>query len=106
MERNNARMFSHVVIFWTDATNPNAVDKLVKGAGELLKSIPGVMQFHVGKMSPSARPVVEQSYQVALNIIFRDKKTEQEYQLHPQHLEFVEKYVKPLVKKVVVYDFE
>ena len=57
-------------------------------------------------MTPSHRPVVEQSYQVALNVIFPDKKAEQDYQSHPLHLEFITQCVKPLVKKVLVYDFE
>ena len=100
-------MFSHIVVFWTDPVNPNAADELLAGANKLLKNIPGVLQFHAGKMMPSQRPVVEQSYQVALNLIFANKKAEQDdYQAHPQHAEFVEKYVKRLVKKVVVYDFE
>jgi len=99
-------MFSHVVIFWTDPGRPNAADEVVAGANKYLKSVPGVLAFHVGKMVPSHRPVVEQSYQVALNIRFADKKAEHEYQAHPQHLEFVEHCVKPFVKKVVVYDFE
>ncbi len=99
-------MLSHIVIFWTDSAMPDAADELIAGAHKHLKIIPGATHFHVGKMSPSARPVVEQSYQVALNLIFPDKKTEQEYQVHPQHLEFVGKYVKRLVKKLVAYDFE
>jgi hypothetical protein len=99
-------MFSHVVIFWTVPLNRGAADELIAGMNQLLKNIPGVLQFHVGKMSPSPRPVVEQSYQVGLNITFPNKPAEQAYQTHPQHLEFVEKYVKPLVMKVVVYDFE
>ena len=49
---------------------------------------------------------MDQSYQVALNLIFPSQQAEQEYQTHPQHLEFVTNFVKPLVKKVVVYDFE
>lgn len=99
-------MFSHIVIFWTDPSQRNAADEVVAAANRLLKNIPGVLQFHAGRMVPSARPVVEQSYQVALNLIFLDRAAEQAYQTHPQHLEFVEKYVKPLVKKFVVYDFE
>ncbi len=98
--------FSHVVIFWTNPAYLGAVDDLLAGANQLLKDIPGVQRFHVGKMVPSPRPVVEQSYQVALNITFADKPAEQAYQAHPRHLEFVEKYVQRLVKKVVVYDFE
>jgi hypothetical protein len=57
-------------------------------------------------MSPSHRPVVEQSYQAALNLILPNRKAQDDYQVHPQHVEFVEKYVKRLVKKMVIYDFE
>jgi len=99
-------MLSHVVIFWTNPAYLGAVDELIAGTNQLLKDIPGVQRFHVGKMVPSPRPVVEQSYQVALNLMFADKKAEQAYQAHPLHLEFVEKYVERFVIKVVVYDFE
>jgi hypothetical protein len=99
-------MFSHVVIFWTDPANPEAANAVFAGANKFLKDIPGVLAFHAGKMVPSHRPVVEQTYQVALNISFTDKHAEHAYQLHPQHLEFVAQCVKPFVKKVVVYDFE
>jgi hypothetical protein len=99
-------MLSHVVVFWTDPAKPEAADAVVAGANEYLKNIPGVLHFHVGRMSPSPRPVVEQSYQVALNLIFPNKVAEQAYQVHPQHLEFVAQCVKPFVKKVLVYDFE
>jgi hypothetical protein len=99
-------MLSHVVIFWTNPACLGAVDELMAGADQLLKHIPGVQRFHVGRMMPSPRPVVEQSYQVALNLAFADRAAEQAYQTHPRHAEFVEKYVKHLVIKVVVYDFE
>jgi len=99
-------MFSHVVIFWTDPKNPNAANLLLSGAEKYLKPIPGVLSFHVGRMVASNRPVVEQSYQIALNLIFPDKKTQDEYQVHPLHIEFVEKAFKPNCVKCVVYDFE
>ena|SRR5271165_4122992 len=99
-------MFSHVVIFWTDPSIPNAADELVRGAEKYLRPIPGALHFHVGKMVPSHRPVVDQSYQVALNIIFASKQAQDDYQVHPSHIEFVEKVFKPLQKKVVVYDFQ
>ena len=99
-------MFSHVVIFWTDPAQPGAADELIAGANQYLKSIPGVRQFHVGKMVPSHRAVVDQSYQVALNLLFPDKQAQDDYQVHPQHVEFVEKVFKRVGQKVVVYDFE
>jgi hypothetical protein len=57
-------------------------------------------------MAPSHRAVVDQSYQVALNLIFPDKKTQDDYQVHPLHVEFVEGVFKKVCKRVVVYDFE
>ena len=99
-------MFSHIVIFWIDPANPNATQQLLEGAVKYLKPIPGIVHFHVGKMVSSHRPVVDQSYQVALNVTFTDKKAQDDYQTHPLHLEFVEKVLNPTKRKVVVYDFE
>ena len=98
-------MFSHIVVFWTDPAQPHAAEKIVEAANKLLKNIPGVLSLHAGQMSPSPRPVVEQSYQVALNLVFSSKAAEAAYQTHPQHIEFVANFVKPFVKKVVIYDF-
>lgn len=99
-------MFSHVVIFWTDPANPKDADDLLAGCDRYLKPIPGAMSYHAGKMIGSPRPVVEQSYQVALNLVFPNKKAQDDYQVHPMHNEFLEKVFRPLCKKVVVYDFE
>jgi hypothetical protein len=99
-------MFSHVVIFWTDPADPQAADKLIAGAEQYLKPIPGVQLYHVGRMAKSHRDVVDQTYQVALNLVFADKKAQDDYQVHPLHVEFVEKVFKKVCKRVVVYDFE
>lgn len=99
-------MFSHIVIFWTNPAQPNAADELVAGAHKYLKDIPGLQHFHVGKMASSERPVVDQTYQVALNTVFTSKKAQDDYQVHPQHIEFVEKVFKPNCTKVVIYDFQ
>ena len=50
--------------------------------------------------------MVNQSYQVALNLVFADKKAQDDYQTHPLHLQFVEGVFKRVCKKVAVYDFE
>ena len=109
IHRNNKpglAMFSHVVIFWTDPAQPNAVAELMAGAEKYLKPIPGVLQFHVGRMAGSHRPVVDQTYQVALNLVFPNKQAQDDYQVHPQHVEFVEKVFKRVCQRVVIYDFE
>jgi len=99
-------MFSHVVIFWTDPNNPDATNQLMDGANKYLRPIPGVLQLYIGRMVPSHRSVVDQSYQVGLNVLFETKKAQDDYQVHPLHVEFLEKVFKRLCKKVVVYDFE
>ncbi len=98
-------MFSHVVIFWTDPTNANGAEDLLAGMEKYLKPIPGVVHYHAGRMEPSHRPVVDQSYQVALNLVFKDKQAQDDYQVHPLHIDFVEKVFKKVCQKVVIYDF-
>lgn len=99
-------MFSHIVIFWTKPGLANAADELLAGMERYLKPIPGVLSFHAGRMAPSHRAVVDQTYQVALNLVFPNKQTQDAYQVHPLHLEFVDKVFKPVCERVVVYDFE
>ena len=99
-------MFSHVVIFWTKPEIPNSADILLAGVEKYLRPIPGACHFHVGKMVTSPRPVVEQSYQIALNLTFDTKQGQDEYQVHPLHIEFVEKVFKPNCARAVIYDFE
>ena len=98
-------MFSHVVIFWTHPGNPGAADALIAGAEKYLKPIPGLRSFHVGRMVSSPRAVVDQSYQVALNLIFDTRQQQDNYQTHPRHLDFVERVFKPNCARAVIYDF-
>jgi hypothetical protein len=99
-------MFSHVVIFWTKPEIADAADQLIAGAEQYIRPIPGIRLFHVGKMVGSPRAVVEQSYQVALNLTFDTKADQDAYQVHPSHLEFVEKSFKVNCARAVIYDFE
>ncbi|MBL6765585.1 MAG: Dabb family protein [Verrucomicrobiae bacterium] len=99
-------MFSHAVIFWTKDGVENATEDLIAGIEQYLKPIPGIVNFHVGRMAPSHRDVVEQTYQVGLHILFPDAETQSAYQTHPLHLEFVEKVFKRVCERVTVYDFQ
>lgn len=98
-------MFSHVVIFWTKPELPEAADALIAGAEKYLRPIPLAKSFHLGHMVPSHRPVVDQSYQVGLHLLFEDKAAEAAYQVHPLHLEFVEKVFKPNCVRATIFDF-
>ena len=102
----NQTMFSHIVVFWANPDKPNATEEILAGAEKYLRPVPGVRLFHCGKMATSPRAdVVDQTYQVALNLTFDTKADQDAYQVHPSHLDFV-KNCAPNWKRVVVYDFE
>ena len=69
------------------------------------RPIPLAQSFHIGRMVPSHRDVVDQSYQVGLHLLFADKAAEEAYQVHPLHLEFVEKAFKPNCARATIFDF-
>jgi hypothetical protein len=98
-------MFSHVVIFWTKPEIPSAADDLLAGIDRYLTGIPGIVQIHAGRMVPSHRPVVDQSYQVALNVIFTDKQAHDDYQVHASHVAFVEEVFKKVCARATIFDF-
>ena len=98
-------MLSHVVIFWTKPEIPGAAEALIAGAEKYLRPIPLAQGMHIGRMVPSHRDVVDQSYQVGLHLLFADKAAEEAYQVHPLHLDFVEKAFKPNCQRATIFDF-
>jgi hypothetical protein len=99
-------MVSHLVVIWvTDPTEEKA-EIVLNAANRLLKDIPGVHAFHAGLMYPTDRPVVDKTYQVALNMQFDSMDALAVYQSHPQHVDFVENFLKPNLSQLRVYDFE
>jgi hypothetical protein len=98
-------MFSHVVIWWTNPEVPNAEELILAGAEKYLRPIPFLKAYHIGRMATSHRPVVDQSYQVAMHVAFEDKAAQDVYQDHPLHLDFVRECKHAWIR-VVIYDFE
>jgi hypothetical protein len=99
-------MFSHIVIFWTKPDKPNAADALIASAEQYLKSIPGMLFFHVGRMVTDGRPMVESSYQVALTTVFVSRDARKQYSAHPSHERFKQEAYLPNCARCVIYDFE
>ena len=98
-------MFSHIVIFWTNPGQPNAVDALIAGAEQHLKPIAGVLLFHIGRMVTDGRPVVESSYQVALTTVFASREAREKYRADPGHERFKREIYTPNCARCLVYDF-
>lgn len=97
-------MLTHIVIIRT--RQKDKVDFIRKGL-ETLKAIDGVKFFSYGAPVPSARPVVDDFFDLALIVAFEDGAAGlKRYAEHPVHVKFVQEYLNPAEAKLLVYDVE
>ena len=95
----------HVVVCWlNESGNKEARHKIID-ASRGFSSIPGVIDVRAGSVIQSNREIVDSSFDVAIYLSFENEQKLFEYLNHPIHKKAVEKTLKPLVRKVVVYDF-
>lgn len=95
----------HVVVVWLkEPGNEEARQKVIEITYSF-KEIPGVLAVSAGSVVPSARAVVDDSFDVALVITFTDEQAYVDYLPHPLHRQAVEEVIRPLVERFVVYDF-
>ena len=93
--------FVHTVYFWLK--NPADIEIFVEGVKGLAK-ISYLRDVHVGVPVPSDKPIVESSYHVSLLTLFNNKADQDAYQVDPIHEDFLAKYVKQYVDRVMVTD--
>ncbi len=94
----------HHVFFWLNAPGSDADRReLIRGL-QTLKRIRLIKDLIIGiPASTQKRDVIDSSYDVSALMYFDDVESQDEYQVHPKHTEFVEQY-KHLWNRVVVYD--
>jgi len=96
----------HVVICWLkEPGNHDAQEKLI-AVSRSLEKVPGVASVSAGRMVPSDRPVVDSTFDVAMVLTFHDKDALAKYLEHPEHKKATKETLEPLVKKILIYDFE
>jgi hypothetical protein len=94
----------HIVIVWLNDPGNRADRERILAESRVLTAIPGVTGLRSGRMIPSPRPVVDSSFDVALIVSLSAREALQAYLTHPVHVQLVEETLKPLVKKILVYD--
>jgi len=95
----------HIVLVWLKLPgNPTHRSHLIE-VSQSFASIPGVKSVSVGEPVHSDREIVDDSFDVAIDLTFDDKQSLQNYLDHPDHLRAVEVSLKPLAERIVVYDF-
>ena len=101
----DSQPLEHVVIVWLkEPGNPAAQNRII-AASQVLTSIPGVLSLRAGTAIASERPIVDSSFDVALVISLTDRAALDSYLTHPLHIQLVEVTLKPLVERILVYDF-
>jgi hypothetical protein len=95
----------HIVIVWLQEPGNAAQRARIIRESQVLREIPGVTGLRAGSMLPSQRAMVDSSFDVALIVSLQDAAAMPGYLSHPTHVKLVEETLKPLVKKIRVYDF-
>ena len=97
-------MLVHTVYFWLKPELTAAQRADFRRGVESLAGIKAVEKVHVGVPAPTAkRPIIDDSYAVALTVICRDVAAHDTYQADPIHLAFVERF-KSCWNRVQIYD--
>jgi hypothetical protein len=95
----------HVVVCWLKSPGDEEARQKIIDVSRSFDEIPGVVKVAAGRAIPSDRPVVDDSFDVAIVMAFRDERALRAYNDHPAHKKAVEGTLKPLVGKLVIYDF-
>ena len=63
------------------------------------------MDTSVGEVLPTDRKIVDATFDVAITATLKNEQALQTYLEHPKHKQVVEKKLKPLIGRVIAYDF-
>jgi len=99
-------MLVHTVYFWLKPELTPAQRADFRKGVESLGAIKAVDQLFVGTPAKTTkRPIIDDSYSVALTVVCKDVAAHDVYQVDPIHLKFVETF-KTCWYKVQIYDAE
>lgn len=99
-------MLVHTVYFWLKPELTAAQRADFRKGVESLSAIPAVEKVYVGTPAKTTkRPIIDDSYSVALTVVCKDVAGHDAYQVDPIHTKFVETF-KTFWYKVQIYDAE
>lgn len=104
-EKNNdiSGKFVHHVFFWLKQPDDEKVKNDFRNALIKLASVETVRFRHIGTPAATNRAIIDTTYTFSLLVVFDDEKGHDEYQVHPIHDEFREKYA-DWWTRVQIYD--
>jgi hypothetical protein len=93
-----------MVYFTLKDKSPAAIQGMIEACKKHLTGHPGTIFFGVGTLVPDlVRPVNDREFDIALQVVFDSRASQDAYQVHPRHVQFIEEN-KPNWAKVRVFD--
>ena len=105
-ETESTKRIHHFVLCWLK--EPGNLDhrRQIIEASKTFRKIPGVLEAQAGTAVRSDRSIVDDSFDVGILIVVRDKDSLSSYLEHPLHQRAKEGTLLPLVDKILVYDLK
>ncbi len=99
------KKITHVVMVWLNQPGNKADRAAFIKASEELNDFPGIISRHVGIVASSDRSIVDDTFDVAVTVTMKNKAALTAYLNNPKHKKILKQKIKPLINRVVVYDF-
>jgi hypothetical protein len=99
-----AEQVTHIVLVWLDKSlSQEQITKIIDNTKQLSK-INYVKSMKVGRAISSTRKIVDDSFTFGIVMKFADIESMNKYLVDDNHVNYV-KQLKPMIKKLLVYDF-
>ncbi len=95
---------AHVVIVWLKDPSDVAAREALVRATLGFESIDGVVDVQVGGPIPSEREIVDDTFDLYILVMLRDRDALDAYLAHPDHVRAGRELLAPAAARVLVYD--
>ncbi|MCP4901711.1 MAG: Dabb family protein [bacterium] len=102
---SNSGSAHHLVLCWLKTPGDQGAKAELIRVSNGFVDIPGVLSVSAGSAIPSDRPIVDSSFDVAILIVLENESALRKYLEHPDHKAAQANTLRPLVDRVLVYDF-
>ncbi|MDQ7074496.1 MAG: Dabb family protein [Gammaproteobacteria bacterium] len=99
-----ASELTHLVFLWLKTPNDADAITAIRTASRSFARIPSVQQVSISRAEPSERAIVDDSFDLAISLTFQHRAALDDYLKHPLHTSTVHDVIRPLIRKIVVYD--
>ena len=95
----------HIVMLWLKPGTTDSTQQQIISQTRALESIPSLKRVSVGKVLPSTRTIVDDSFDIGIVMVFNNQADMNAYLQHPRHSQLVKTLIKPNIQKIRVHDF-